>query len=120
MSKPFEMLERTAQFGESVIRLLRKVPETAHNRRIIDQLTGAGTSVGANFCEADNAVSSRDFRKSAGFCRKEARETKFFLRMLACAQPQHTAECTELSAEADELLLILSKMIRNSQASDNE
>ena len=58
------------------------------NARIITQLVGAGTSVGANYVEADDAVSKKEFLKSIGTCRKEARESKHFLRMIVRAVPE--------------------------------
>ena len=60
--KPNDLEERTALFGESVIDYLKKVPVTPVTRRLVDQLVGAGTSIGANYCEADDAVSKKDFR----------------------------------------------------------
>jgi four helix bundle protein len=81
----FDLEERTALFGEAVID--KTIPEGAVTNRIISQLVGAGTSVGANYVEADDAVSKKDFLKSIGTCRKEAREAKYFLRMVVRAVP---------------------------------
>lgn len=53
----FDLEERTARFGEAIIRFAKKIPRGPGNNRLIDQLVGAGTSVGANYCEADDAVS---------------------------------------------------------------
>src|SRR5215471_8895750 len=83
----FDLEERTALFGEAVIRFAKKIPYNAVNNPLISQLVRAGTSVGANYCEADNGVSRKDFKNKIGTCRKEARETKFFLRMVATAEP---------------------------------
>ena len=80
--------ERTAQFGEAIIRFAKKIPQNPVNNRLIDQLVGAGTSVGANFCEADNSVSGKDFKQRIGTCRKESKETMFFLRMVATAEEE--------------------------------
>ncbi len=80
MPKPvYDLEERTARFGETVIRFAKKIPHSPVNNRLIDQLVGAGTSVGANYCEADDGVSRKNFMHRIGTCRKEARETKFFL-----------------------------------------
>src|SRR6266550_4276738 len=84
----FDLEERTALFGEGIIRFARKIPHNPANNRLTDQLVGAGTSIGAKYCEADDAVSKKDFRNKIGTCKKEARETKFFLRMIATAEPQ--------------------------------
>ena len=75
---PFDLEERTAVFGENVIRFCHKIPRSPTNNRLIDQLVGSGTSVGANYCEASERVSKKDFRNTVGRCAKEAKETKFF------------------------------------------
>jgi|ERR1043166_489914 four helix bundle protein len=104
--KVYDLEERTARFGEAIIRFAKKIPQNAVNNRLIDQLVGAGTSVGANYCEADDGVSKKDFKVKIGTCKKEARETKFFLRMVACAEPILKAEARVLWQEAKELHLI--------------
>ena len=86
--KPYDLEERTALFGEAVIDFAKKVPVNAVTRRLIEQLVGAGTSIGANYGEADDAVSKKDFGHKISICKREAREAKFFLRMLARAVPE--------------------------------
>src|SRR5262245_22402176 len=78
---PFDLEERTAKFGEAIIRFVKKMPLNATTSRIIDQLVGCGTSIGGNYCEADEAVFKKEFIIKIGTCKKEAKETKFFLRM---------------------------------------
>jgi len=63
--RPFNFAERTAVFGEEIIRLARKIPRDPANDRLIRQVVGAGTSVGANFCEASDSESKKDFRHNA-------------------------------------------------------
>src|SRR6059058_4193865 len=108
----YDLGERTARFGEAVIRFTRKVPFNPVNNRLIDQLVGAGTSVGANYCEADDGVLTKDFKNKIGTCRKEAHETKFFLRMVATAEPDLKPEARVLWQEAKELHLIFCKIWR--------
>jgi four helix bundle protein len=79
---------------------------------LVDQLVGAGTSVGANYCEADDAVSKKDFRYKISICKKEARETKFFVRMLVKAVPELREAAKPLWQEAKELHLIFAKIYR--------
>src|SRR5437660_204707 len=74
-----DLEERTARFGEAVIDFAKKIPRDPVTERIITQLIGAGTSIGANYAEADESVSKREFLKCIATCKKEARETKFFL-----------------------------------------
>ena len=110
--KPYDLEERTALFGEAVIDFVKRVPVNPVTRRLIDQLVGAGTSIGANYCEADEAVSKKDFRHKIPICKREAREAKFFLRMLAKAVPELKAEARTLWQEAKELHLIFAKICR--------
>ncbi|MCF7789031.1 MAG: four helix bundle protein [Prosthecobacter sp.] len=115
-SKPvFDLEERTARFGEAVIRFLKPVQRDALTNRLIDQLVGASTSVGANYCEADDAVSKKDFKHRIGTCRKESRESKHFLRMIATAVPEKRLAARELWREAHELNLIFSTIFKNTR-----
>jgi four helix bundle protein len=109
---PFDLEERTAQFGEAIIRFCKKVPRAPENNRLIDQLVGCGTSLGANYCEANEGVSKKDFKCTIGRCVKEAKETKFFLRMIATSEPKLTDEARGLYREAKELHLIFASIFR--------
>ncbi len=111
-ASPPDLLERAARFGEAIIRFAKKIPPTAVNQRLVEQLVGAGTSVGANYCEADNAVSGKDFKNRIGTCRKESRETMFFLRMIATAEPSLATEARQLWREAREPNLIFGSIWR--------
>ena len=109
---PFDLEERTAQFGEAIIKFSKGIPHHPTNNRLIDQLVGCGTSIGANYCEGNEAVSKKDFRNTIGRCVKEAKETKFFLRMIVASEPQLAEEARRLYREANELLLIFCSMRR--------
>jgi four helix bundle protein len=109
----FDLEERTAKFGEAVIDFAKTIPQGPVTNRLIDQLVGCGTSVGANYCEADDAVSKKEFLLRIGTCRKEARETKYFLRMIVRAVPNLKPQARVLWQEAKELHLIFSKIRRN-------
>ena len=109
---PFDLEERTARFGEAIVRFCKKIPRSPANDRLIGQLAGAGTSVGANYCEANESVSKEDFRNTIARCAKEAKETKFFLRMVAASEPQLADEARMLYREAKELHLIFCAMRR--------
>ena len=111
--KPYDLEERTAVFGEAIIVFAKKVPVNPVTRRLIEQLVGAGTSVGANYCEADDAVSKRDFRHKISICKREARESKFFLRMIGKAVPELRDAARPLWQEAKELHLIFAKICRS-------
>src|SRR5213595_2656649 len=109
----YDLEERTAQFGEAIIDFAKTIPQNPVTNRIISQLVGAGTSVGANYVEADDAVSKKEFLKSIGTCKKETREVKHFLRMAVRATPHLKFEGRKLWIEAKELHLIFSKIWRS-------
>ena len=109
----YDLEERTAKFGEAVILFLKKIHTGPHTNRLIDQLTGYNTSVGANYCEADDAVSRKEFALKINTCRKEARESKYFIRMLACAVPEVIVDARSLWLEAHALHLIFAKIRRS-------
>ena len=111
----YDLEERTARFGEAVIDFAKMIPQSAVTNRIISQLVAAGTSVGANYVEADDAVSKKEFLKNIGTCKKEARETKHHLRMIVRAVPELKPEARKLWLEAKELHLIFSKIWRSQQ-----
>ena len=84
-SKIYNLEERTAKFGEDIIIFCKSVPKNIITIPLVGQLIKAGTSVGANYCEADDAESKQDFRHKIGICKKESRESKHFLRMISVA-----------------------------------
>ena len=102
----YDLEERTAKFGEEIVRFAKKITVTSVTQRIIPQLVAAGTSIGSNYCEADDAESGRDFKHKIGICKKEARETKYWLRIIATAVPELSKEAMVLWQEAKELNLI--------------
>jgi four helix bundle protein len=109
---PHDLMERTAQLGEAVIRFAKNIPQNPVNNRLISQLVAAATSIGANYCEADDAVSGKDFKLRIGTCRKESKETMFFLRMIASAEESLQSEARRLWREAKELNLIFGAIWR--------
>ena len=87
IERKYDLEERTAKFGEDVIKFCKKIPRDYITIPLITQLVKAGTSVGANYCEADDAESKKDFRHKIGIVKKESREAKHFLRMIIEAVP---------------------------------
>ena len=106
----YDLEERTARFGEMVVDFARTIPRDSVTDRIISQLVG--TSVGANYIEADDSVSKKEFLKCIGTCKKEARETKHFLRMAVRVVPKLKPEARKLWMEAKELHLIFARIWR--------
>lgn len=108
----YDLEGRTALFGEAVIEFCLGLPANPVSAPIVNQLVRAGTSVGANYCEADDAESKKDFRHKIALCRKEARETKYWLRMIAKAAPAQKAPALRLWSEAKEPHLIFVAIVR--------
>jgi len=107
----YNLEERTAKFGEEIIRFAKKIPKSSITSPLITQMVKAGTSVGANYCEADDAESGQDFKHKIGICKKESRETKHWLRMIAVACPELKDEARKLWQEAKELNLIFNSIV---------
>jgi four helix bundle protein len=112
---PFDLEERTARFGEAIVRFSKKIPRDPTNNRLIDRLVGCGTSVGGNYCEANEGVSKKDFRHAISRCAKESKETKFFLRMVAASEPELADEAREHCRQAKELHLIFASILRKTK-----
>ncbi len=106
----YDLEERTAKFGEEIIEFAKTLERNEINRPLIGQLVRAGTSIGANYMEADGAESKKDFHHKIGICKKEAKETKHWLRMIRKANPHKTVECGKFWQEAHELTLIFSSI----------
>jgi len=106
----FDLEERTAKFGEAIIDFCSQIPRNPINDPLVVQLVKSGTSVGANYSEADDAESEQDFRHKIGICKKEARATKHFLRMFMTAVPTLTDRAKPLWQEAEEPNLIFNSI----------
>lgn len=112
----YDLEERTAKFGEDIIRFCRTIKEDTINRPIIIQLVRSATSVGANYMEANSASSKKDFNNKIFICKKESQETKHWLRMLEVCLPLQKENLKVLWQEAQELTFIFQKItttIRN-------
>ncbi len=107
----YDLLERTAVFGENIIGFARTIKRDEISRPLISQLIRSGTSVGANFCEADAGESRKDFKHKLSICRKEAKETMHWLRMIAKAETNQQQKCRELWKECQQLVFIFSTII---------
>ncbi len=106
----YDLEERTAKFGEDVISLCKKASRNPISIPIVSQLIRAGTSIGANYAEANGASSKKDFLNKAFISKKESKETQYWLRMLAKADESMKDDCKKLWKEAQELTLIFGKI----------
>ena len=111
IQKVYDLEERTGVFGEDMVEFCKFLPQNNITIPLLRQVIRSGTSVGANYCEADGAESGKDFKHKIAICKKEAKETKHWLRMIAKAIPDKADECRELWKEAQELTLIFSSIL---------
>ncbi|MBI4721449.1 MAG: four helix bundle protein [Candidatus Stahlbacteria bacterium] len=110
-AQKYDLEERTAKFGEEVIEFVKGVRRDEVNHPLISQVVRSATSIGANYMEADGAESKKDFQHKIALCKKEAKETKHWLRMLIKANPDKYSECRKLWQESQELILIFSSIL---------
>jgi len=109
----YDLEELTAVLGEKIIEFAKFLQRNLINNSLISQVVRSGTSIGANYMEADAANTKKDFRYRISLCRKESKETKHWLRMIARANPAFINETRLLWKEAHELTLIFSAIINN-------
>ncbi len=115
--KSKQLEQRTFKFSEEVIKLCRKIEKNNISNPIINQLVRSGTSIGANYLEANNASSKKDFANKIFICKKEAEETKYWLKILSLISVEKEL-IDGLYSECQQLTMIFQKIvttIRNAQ-----
>ncbi len=111
----YDLEERTAKFSEEIIKLCKVLKKDIVSTPIISQLIRSATSIGANYMEANGASSKKDFTNKIFICKKEAQETKYWLRMLSVYFEDIKPEIRTLWKECQELTLIFSKIASSSR-----
>lgn len=106
----YDLEERTAKFGEDVIKLCKNIKITIYTEPVIKQIIRSATSVGANYMEANGASSKKDFCNKIYICKKESQETKHWFRMLSAAIDNQSEESNRLFDEAQQLSMIFHKI----------
>ena len=122
-NKPkYDLEERTAKFGENIIKFCRSLNQNTINKPLISQVIRSATSIGANYMEANSASSRKDFKNKIYICKKETQETMHWLRMMLKCVPERKENLMKLSKECQELTLIFGKIVsslNNSQLIQN-
>jgi four helix bundle protein len=114
----YDLEDRTTRFAEAIIDFATTVPASPITQPLVTQRVRAGTSIGANYAEADDAASRKDFRYRIGICKRESRETKYWLRMIAKATPEMAERARVHWSEAKELHLIFARIYRGKAKSE--
>ena|SRR5712671_2746739 len=104
-------LDRAESFADRVLDVVDAIEGKSRSKRIVDQMSGSGTAVGANTFEADEALSRPDFCKCLGIALKELNETRFWLRLVARRQWLPESRLSALQKEALELRHVLGSMV---------
>ena len=108
----YDLEERTTRFGEKIIDFVKTLSIDIVTESIIKQLIRSGTSIGANYREANEASSKKDFRNKIFISKKESNETKHWLQLIVRALPDTQKEAKVLCSEAHEYTLIFGKIIQ--------
>lgn len=117
--RPFDFEVRTFEFAQQVRRFVKLLPRTIGNLEDVRQLIRSSGSVGANYIEANEALGKRDFKLHLRIARKEAKETRYWLRLLDTGPEQRVNQQRELLVEeSGQLLKILSAMLRSAESKE--
>lgn len=115
----YDLEQRTTNFAEDIISFSLTIPRNAITLPLISQLVRSGTSIGANYCEANGASSKKDFRNKIFICKKEAKETCYWLNLLKGALAENrNSKIESLYQESQELVKIFSKIAHSSKDSN--
>lgn len=109
----YDLEGRTILFSENIISLCKRIPQNIINNPLINQLIRSATSIGANYHEANGGSSKKDFKNKIFICKKESKETMYWLHLLKKANKELENEIALLWQEAHELTLIFSKIVSN-------
>ncbi|MBU1863712.1 MAG: four helix bundle protein [Candidatus Omnitrophica bacterium] len=113
--KKYDLEERTYEFARNVAHFSKKLPKNTVNFKYVDQVIRSSGSVGANYIEANESLSKKDFAMRVKICRKEAKESAYWLRLIVDTNPnEFSKEGGALKNEAEELKKIFSAIINKS------
>ena len=114
-SKPYNLAERTLLFAKEIIAFTKPLPRTIANVEIVKQLIRSAGSVGANYIEANEALSKKDFSMRIKICRKECKESQYWLRLLEGKEDGWDSRRDQLVKETVEMVKIFTAIIEKSK-----
>ena len=116
LSKRYDLEERTFRFSKRVRDFVRNLPKIMTNQEYSRQLIRSSASIGANYIEANESLGKKDFLMRIKICRKEAKESCYWLRLVEMGvRPELERERVELVQESSELMMIFSSIMRKSK-----
>ena len=110
-SKQYDLEERTLRFAKEVIEFVNILPKTMANIEIMKQIIRSSGSVGANYIEANEALSKKDFTMRVKICRKEAKESRYWLKLIEISGEGAEKRRQALISEATELMKIFGSIV---------
>ncbi|OIO52163.1 hypothetical protein AUJ78_01645 [Candidatus Peregrinibacteria bacterium CG1_02_41_10] len=113
--KLYDLEERTLEFGKRIIHLAKALPKNIINFKLIDQLVRSGTSMGANYREANETETKKDFKFRIRICRKEGKETIYWLKLVIEANQEFKKRVEPLLQETIELVKIFAAILEKSK-----
>ena len=114
--KTYDLEDRSFEFAKQVRSFIRLLPKTLSNIEDARQLVRSSGSVGSNYIEANDSLSKKDFIMRVKICRKEAKESRFWLKLLDTGNSSEAvAEQEALIQEATELMNIFAAIVRKSE-----
>jgi len=112
MPREYDLEDRTEKFAKDAIALCKKLPKNTINIELVSQAVRASGSVGANYIEANESLSKKDFFNRIKICRKEAKESRYWFRLMLSANAGFETETSPLIQEATELMNIFGAILR--------
>ncbi len=114
-SKQYDLEDRTLNYARRTIELANQLPKTLTNNEIIKQLVRSAGSVGANYIEANESLSKKDFIMRVKICRKEAKESRYWLKLVSCNGKESEKQNRYLIGEATELMKIFGAILEKTK-----
>jgi four helix bundle protein len=114
-SKQYDLEDRTLEFSKRIIRMCKALSKNTINFKLIDQIVRSGTSMGANYREANETETKKDFKYRIRICRKEGKETIYWLNLIIEANPEFNERILPLLQETTELVKIFAAILEKSK-----
>ena len=111
----YDLEARTLEFSKRIIRMCKALPKNTINFKLIDQVVRSGFSMGANYREANETETKKDFQFRMRICRKEGKETTYWLNLIIEANPDFKARIEPLLQETSELVKIFAAIIEKTK-----
>jgi four helix bundle protein len=110
-SKQYDLEDRTLEYGKRIIKMAKALPKNTINFKLIDQVIRSGTSMGSNYREANETETKKDFKYRLRICRKEGKETVYWLQLIIEANPDFEDRIKPLLQETTELVKIFAAIL---------